>query len=59
VLKTPEFASHSTDFRTAIQSLSDAARQRDLDAAAERYPAVVTACYECHKYLKGRRVAGR
>jgi cytochrome c556 len=58
-LKTPEFAGHSTDFRLAVQALAEAARQRDLDAAAERYPAVVSACYDCHKYLKGRRVAER
>jgi hypothetical protein len=57
LLRTPEFRTYSGDFQKAAKEVADAARQHDLDAAAERYQSLVGSCYSCHKYLKGRRLA--
>jgi hypothetical protein len=58
VLRSPEYARHSAEFTHAIQDLVDAARQQDLDTAAVAYAAMTMRCYQCHRYLKGARVAG-
>jgi len=57
VLTTPEYRHGSTAFVNATAKLVAAANERDLDAAAERYTAVTTACYQCHRYLKSARIA--
>jgi len=58
-LKTSELYAYTKRFLEATQQLADAARQRDLDRAAKQYGELTTACYECHKYRKGVRIAGR
>ena len=57
-LKTAELYAYTKKFLDATHALADAARQRDLDGAAKRYGELTTACYECHKYRKGIRIAG-
>lgn len=57
VLNGPEFRQFSTDFRDAARKLAKAADERDLDAAAVEYTAVVTSCYACHRHVKGKRIA--
>ena len=59
VLNTPEFMKQSVAFRTAARDLREAATGRDLDAAATRYAALTLSCYQCHRYLKGARIARR
>jgi cytochrome c556 len=57
-LKTSELYAYTKRFLDATHQLADAARQRDLDRAAKQYGELTTACYECHKYRKGIRIAG-
>ena len=57
VLKTPAYERYSTAFLRATEDLVDAARQRDSDAAAIRYVSLTLTCYECHRYVKGARIA--
>ncbi len=57
-LKTSELLAYTKSFVAATQALAQAARQHDLDGAAKRYGEMTTACYECHKYRKGVRIAG-
>jgi hypothetical protein len=59
VLKSPEYQRHSDAFMRSAQDLLDAARQRDLDAAALAYTSMTMRCYQCHRYLKGVRMASR
>lgn len=59
VLKSPEYMRQSAAFVSAINDLSDAAKVRDLDAAALNYMALTLTCFQCHKHLKGVRVAGK
>jgi cytochrome c556 len=57
VLKTREFRTFSGDFRAVADAMSEAARQRDMDGAAEKYSSLVASCYACHRYVKGQRLA--
>jgi hypothetical protein len=59
VLKSPEYLRHSAAFTRETEGLIQAARQSDLDAAAVQYMAVTMTCYQCHRYLKGARLAER
>lgn len=56
-LKTPEFRGYSDDFLKAILDLTEAAKARDLDAAAVHYGSLVAACYRCHRHVKDARIA--
>lgn len=56
-LKTAELKAFTDNFLRATHDLAEAARQRDLDAAAVRYGALTMACYRCHQYRKGARIA--
>lgn len=59
VLTSPEYLRQSTAFKQAAEDLVEAAKQGDLDAAAVSYTAMTMRCYQCHRYLKGIRIAKR
>jgi type II secretory pathway component PulM len=58
VLQTPEYQQHSSDFRRAADDLARSAREKNLDAAALAYVRLTMGCVNCHKYMRGVRVAG-
>jgi hypothetical protein len=57
VLKAPEYARHSDDFRKTVQALHDAAARRDLEATPQAYVALTLSCVQCHRYLARSRLA--
>jgi cytochrome c556 len=57
VFETPEYLDYSRKFRAATDELSDAAKKKDLDRATVAYNKVTTRCVECHKYVRGIRMA--
>ena len=57
VLQSPEYKLQSSAFLRSVQDLSEAAKGRDLDGALRAYNAMTMRCYECHKYMKGARIA--
>jgi type II secretory pathway predicted ATPase ExeA len=57
VLKGPEYMRQSEAFLKALRELRDAAKEHDLDAAAQRYNALTTACFGCHRAMKDKRLA--
>jgi len=59
VLTSPEYLRQSAAFVRSMDDLVEAAKQRDLDAAAVGYTVMTMRCYQCHRYLKGTRIAGR
>ena len=59
VLKSPEYLRQSAAFVRAIQDLRDAAKSRDLDAAAMDYMSLTLTCFQCHRHIKGERIAGK
>lgn len=56
-LKTKELRVSVEAFQKAINDLDAAAKRRDLDGAASSYGGLVASCYQCHKQLKGLRIA--
>jgi hypothetical protein len=59
VLKGPEYMKQSEAFLKALRELRDAAKERDLDAAVQRYNALTMTCFACHRYMKDKRIADR
>ena len=57
VLQTPQYIEYSRKFRVAADALSEAARKKNLDKAAEDYNRVTLRCVECHKYVRDVRMA--
>lgn len=58
VLQTPEYNQQSLEFRRAVDKITVAAREKDLDAATLAYVDVTMKCINCHKYLRGVKFAG-
>jgi len=59
VLKGPEYIQQSERFLKSLRDLSDAAKERDLDAAMNDDQSLTTSCYGCHRFMKDKRVAGQ
>lgn len=57
VLQTPEYVDYSRKFRAATDALTDAAKKRNLERATLAFNQVTTKCVECHKYVRGIRMA--
>jgi hypothetical protein len=57
VFETPEYIEYSRKFRVAADSLTDAARKKNLERATLAFNQVTTKCVECHKYVRGVRMA--
>jgi len=58
-LKGPEYQKQSEAFLKALRDLRDAAKAHDLDTAAQRYNALTTSCFGCHRSMKDKRLAGQ
>jgi hypothetical protein len=57
VLEGPEYQRQSAAFLRATRDLVEAAKERDLDAAANYYTTLTMTCYQCHRYMKNARIA--
>ena len=57
VFKGPEYDRQSAAFVRAALDLGDAARARDLDAAALHYVSLTLSCFQCHRHMKNSRMA--
>jgi len=49
---TTDYLDHSADFRRALNLVTTAARQENLDRAALGYVNMTVQCIECHRYLR-------
>jgi cytochrome c556 len=52
VLQTPEYLERSNEFRRSVNAITNAARKKDLDAAAFAYVDSTMKCITCHKYVR-------
>jgi len=59
LLYSPEYIRQSGAFLRALDDLRDAAKGRDLDGAASNYVSLTLTCFQCHRYMKNRRLATR
>lgn len=57
VFDTAEYAHQSMLFKRQADSLAQAAREHNLDAATLAYTKMTFSCVECHKYIRGRKAA--
>ncbi len=57
VLETPEYVDYSRKFRNAADTLSDMAKKQKLEGATTAYNLMTVKCVECHKYVRGVRMA--
>lgn len=57
VLKTPEYQERSNEFRRTVDSMTEAAKQGNLEAAALAYVDTTMKCVSCHKYVRKNRMA--
>ncbi len=52
VLQTTEYFERSQDFRRTCDSMTEAARKKNLDGAALAYIDLTMKCVNCHKYVR-------
>jgi hypothetical protein len=57
VMQTEEFLQHSAEFRRAADAMRDAAKKKNIDGAALAYMETTMKCVNCHKYVRGVRIA--
>lgn len=53
----PDYLRHTVSFRRAVDALAAAADQRNLDGATLAYVKVTMSCVDCHKFIRGKKVA--
>ena len=56
--ETPQYEVFSGEFRRHADALAKAAKERNLDAASLAYVQMTLSCVNCHKYMRGPKMAG-
>jgi cytochrome c556 len=57
VLTTADYLKYSREFREAADKLTEAAKKKDLEKSTKAFNDVTTRCVECHKYVRGVKIA--
>lgn len=57
-VENPEYTQHSLTYRRHADALVRAAREKNLDAATLAYVRLTMSCVDCHKFVRGKDVAG-
>lgn len=57
VIQTPEYVRRSAEFRRDADAITQAGRDKDLNAATLAYLKMTLSCVECHKYVRSVRDA--
>jgi len=55
VMQTAEYRERSNEFRRTVNAITDAARKKNLEAAALAYVDATLKCVSCHKYIRQER----
>jgi hypothetical protein len=55
IIKTPEYAERSADFRRTANAIAKGAREKNLAAAQLAYVQLVGQCFSCHEYVRDAR----
>ena len=56
VLKTPEYQERSNEFRRSVNTITDAARKKNLEGATLAYVDATLKCVSCHKYVRQTQI---
>lgn len=57
VIQGPIYKQHSEEFRRSVSELKKAAAKENLDGAALAYMHMTMTCINCHKFVRGSRIA--
>jgi hypothetical protein len=57
VIQGPIYKQHSEEFRRSVDELKKAANKKNLDGAALAYMHMTMTCINCHKFVRGTRLA--
>src|SRR5215475_4536023 len=57
VLKTPQYEMHSNEFRRSAESVAQAAKNKNVEAATLAYMDMTMVCVRCHKHVREVRQA--
>ena len=57
MFQNPEYLELSASFRRYADTLTQAAKEKNLDQATVAYLGMTMSCVECHKFVRGRRMA--
>jgi cytochrome c556 len=57
VFQTLEYRHHSAEFQRITNELTKQAQKKNLDGAALAYVQMTMSCVNCHKYVRGVRMA--
>ncbi|MFM1769064.1 MAG: hypothetical protein RJA22_1593 [Verrucomicrobiota bacterium] len=57
VMDNPDYTQHSLTYRRQAEALARAAAERNLDAATLAYVRLTMSCVDCHKFVRGKRMA--
>lgn len=52
VLQTPEYRERSNEFRRNVDTITTAARSKNLEGATLAYVSATMNCVTCHKYIR-------
>jgi hypothetical protein len=55
--ENPDYLRHTESFRRTVDALAVAADEQNLDGATLAYVKVTMSCVECHKFVRGKKVA--
>jgi hypothetical protein len=58
VFQTPEYMRHGEEFRRSVESIRNAAANKNIDGTALGYVGMTLNCVNCHKYVRDVRMAG-
>ncbi len=54
---SPEYQEHKANFRRSVNALERGAVEANLDSATLAYVRMTMNCVECHRFVRGRKVA--
>jgi hypothetical protein len=57
ILKTPQYALHSNEFRRAAEDIVRKAKEKNLEGATLGYMDLVRTCVRCHQHVREVRDA--
>lgn len=57
LFQNPDYERFSQEFRRNVDAVTKAARDQNLDSATLAYVKTTMNCIECHKFVRGNRVA--
>jgi len=57
VIKGPEYAQYSAEFRRSCEQLIRMAKKKNMDGSALSYMHLTMTCIGCHKFVRGVKIA--